>query len=259
MLDRITTYGADRPVAVRHREKKAARNRLSSILTISKRQRGLGRSELSVITVQQGARVAGLTSQEFRAGPDEEEESDENDKEVRRCRAFLPLTAALALAGCGGGDIEDSNAGSGGADCGELNMAINPWVGYEADAHVVGRVAETELGCTVNYKDLDEQISWKGFGTGEVDVVIENWGHPELQAKYMESEGGDGTATDFGPTGNDGVIGWYVPPWMAEEYPDITDWENLNKYSDLFKTSESGDKGTLSTATPASSPTTRRW
>ena len=30
---------------------------------------------------------------------------------------------------------------------------------------------------------------------------------------------------------------------MATEYPDITDWKNLNKYADLFKTSESGDKG----------------
>ena len=30
---------------------------------------------------------------------------------------------------------------------------------------------------------------------------------------------------------------------MAKEHPDITDWKNLNKYADLFKTSESGDKG----------------
>ncbi len=30
---------------------------------------------------------------------------------------------------------------------------------------------------------------------------------------------------------------------MATEYPDITDWNNLNKYADLFKTSESGDQG----------------
>ena len=43
--------------------------------------------------------------------------------------------------------------------------------------------------------------------------------------------------------GVNGVIGWYVPGWMAKEYPDITDWNNLNKYADLFKTSESGDQG----------------
>ena len=40
-----------------------------------------------------------------------------------------------------------------------------------------------------------------------------------------------------------GIIGWYVPQWMVDKYPDITDWNNLNKYADLFKTSESGDKG----------------
>ena len=48
---------------------------------------------------------------------------------------------------------------------------------------------------------------------------------------------------DAGPNGVNGIIGWYVPEWMADKYPDITDWNNLNKYADLFKTSESGDKG----------------
>lgn len=158
----------------------------------------------------------------------------------------VTVAAITALSGCGGSTIKDSNAGSGsGTDCGTLNMAINNWVGYEADAYVVGEVASKQLGCTVDYKKLDEQISWKGFGSGQIDVVIENWGHAELQKKYMADQGGDGSAVDFGPTGNEGIIGWYVPPWMAEKYPDITDWKNLNKYSDLFKTSESGSQGTL--------------
>jgi glycine betaine/proline transport system substrate-binding protein len=157
----------------------------------------------------------------------------------------LVLSGVAVLSGCGGDTIENTKTASGSTECGDVNMAINPWVGYEADAHVVGRVAETELGCTVNYKDLDEQVSWKGFGTDEVDVVIENWGHPELQKKYMASKGGDGSAVDAGLTGNKGIIGWYLPPWMPKKYPDITDWKNLNKYSDLFQTTESGDKGTL--------------
>jgi glycine betaine/proline transport system substrate-binding protein len=161
--------------------------------------------------------------------------------------AALATTSALALSACGGGSIKnESNPVAGGAkDCGDLNMAVNPWVGYEADAHVVGYLAQTKLGCNVSYKDLDEQVSWKGFGNGSVDVVIENWGHPELQKKYMTAKGGDGSAVDAGLTGNKGVIGWYVPPWMADKYPDITDWKNLNKYADMFKTSESGSLGTL--------------
>jgi glycine betaine/proline transport system substrate-binding protein len=50
-------------------------------------------------------------------------------------------------------------------------------------------------------------------------------------------------AVDAGYSGNVGQIGWYVPPWMAAKYPDITDYKNLNKYAAMFKTSESGDKG----------------
>ena len=156
--------------------------------------------------------------------------------------------ATLALAGCGGGDIEqqtaanEENAAAAGGECGDLNMAINPWVGYEASAYVVGHVAAQQLGCTVNYKKLKEDVSWQGFGTGEVDVVIEDWGHPDLEAKYF-AENGDGSAMDFGPQGNVGIIGWYVPGWLAEEHPDILDYRNLNKYAGEFATSESGGQG----------------
>jgi glycine betaine/proline transport system substrate-binding protein len=162
--------------------------------------------------------------------------------------AVLTVTAMLSLTACGGGDIESTSTPSGGTSCGTLNMAVNPWVGYEADAYVVGYVAQTKLGCDVQYKDLKEQVSWAGFGTGEVDVVIENWGHPELVAKYIK---GDHTAQDAGLTGNKGIIGWYVPPWLAKAHPDITNWKNLNKYASEFETSESGGQGQLLDGDPS--------
>ena len=168
----------------------------------------------------------------------------------------LAAVATLALSACGGdgGSIadetkanEEKQAAAG--DC-ELNMAVNPWTGYEASAYVVGTVAEQELGCTVNYKELKEDVSWQGFGTGEVDVVIEDWGHPDLEKKFF-AEAGDGSATDFGPQGNVGIIGWYVPPWLAEEHPDILEYENLNKYASEFETSESGGAGQFLGADPS--------
>ena len=161
---------------------------------------------------------------------------------------FVGAVAASALVACGGGDIEETNAPEGAADCGDFNIAINPWVGYEASAHVVGYVASSQLGCDVEYKDLKEEIAWQGFGTGEVDVNLENWGHPDLVKKYID---GQGTAVDVGPNGNEGVIGWYVPPWLAEEHPDITNWRNLNKYADEFETSESHGKGQLLDGDPS--------
>jgi glycine betaine/proline transport system substrate-binding protein len=153
--------------------------------------------------------------------------------------AAVASIAGLVLAGCGGGNIKETKS-AGGGDCGDLNMAINPWVGYEASAHVVGYVAKTKLGCKVTYKDLKEEVAWQGFGAGTVDVVIENWGHDDLVKKYID---GNKTAVDAGPNGNKGIIGWYVPPWLAKAHPDITDWKNLNKYASQFKTSESGGQG----------------
>src|SRR5688572_28728638 len=168
---------------------------------------------------------------------------------VRRGARLAAAAACVTLiTACGGGEIgeqtqaNEEQAADSGGECGELNMAVNPWVGYEANAYVVGHVAEQELGCTVNYKDLKEDVSWQGFGTGEVDVVIEDWGHPELEKQFF-SESGDGSAMDFGPTGNIGIIGWYVPPWLAEEHPEVLDWENLNDFASEFATSETGDKG----------------
>jgi glycine betaine/proline transport system substrate-binding protein len=158
---------------------------------------------------------------------------------------------ALALAGCGGSKIEKSdgsNAAGGGKPCSNVNIAVNPWVGYEADAAVVKYVAENELKCKVTLKNLKEQVSWQGFATGQVDAILENWGHDYLKKTYIDQQK---VAVSAGSTGNKGVIGWYVPPWLAQKYPDITDWKNLNKYADLFKTSESGGKGQLLDGDPS--------
>jgi glycine betaine/proline transport system substrate-binding protein len=167
---------------------------------------------------------------------------------LRRSRLVAGTASVLlVLAACGGGEIEEQTEEAEQqaedlGECGEINMAVNPWVGYEASAYVVGHVAQNELGCTVNYRELKEDVSWQGFGTGEVDVVIEDWGHPDLEKKFFEGSG-DGSAEDFGPNGNVGIIGWYVPAWMVEEHPDITNWKNLNKYASEFETSESGGEG----------------
>jgi glycine betaine/proline transport system substrate-binding protein len=138
------------------------------------------------------------------------------------------------------------------APCGTVNIAVNPWVGYEADAAVVSYLLEHELGCTVVKKNIDEQTSWQGFPTGEVDAILENWGHEDLAAKYITT---DKVAQDLGSNGNEGIIGWYVPKFFVDANPDIltakTDPTVLNKYADQFKTSESGDKGQILDGDPS--------
>ena len=168
---------------------------------------------------------------------------------LRRSRLVaLATVVGLGLAGCGGGNIEDTTSSAGGEDCGDLRIAINPWTGYVANAHVIGQVAEKELGCNVSYPEVKEEVGWQGMADGSIDTIVENWGHPDLVKKYIDEQG---TVQDAGLTGGQGLIGWFVPQWMAEEYPDITNWENLNKYADMFKTSESGDKGQLLDGDPS--------
>jgi glycine betaine/proline transport system substrate-binding protein len=163
--------------------------------------------------------------------------------------ACVAASAALVLAGCGGGNIKSTDtSAAGGKDCGDLNIAVNPWTGYVTNAHLIGYVAQTKLGCKVAYQDVKEEVGWQGMSNGTIDTIVENWGHPDLKKKYIDQQK---TVDEAGPTGSQGIIGWYVPPWMAKKYPDITDWKNLNKYASLFKTSESGGKGQLLDGDPS--------
>jgi glycine betaine/proline transport system substrate-binding protein len=159
----------------------------------------------------------------------------------RRTRMLVAGSAlTVALAACSGG--------GGGGTSEVVDIAVNPWVGYEANAGVIGHILSEEMGFTVEYKNLAEQVSWEGFETGEVDAIVENWGHADLIETYVNEKG---VAVAAGSTGIDGIIGWFVPPWMATEYPDITNWENLNGYAEMFKTSESGDKGQFLAGDPS--------
>ena len=163
---------------------------------------------------------------------------------------------SLALAACSGGagssaapsvGGESAAPTAGGGEMGTVKIAINPWVGAEANVAVVKSLLEDKLGYTVEATSLAEEVAWPGFETGEIDVILENWGHPDLEQTYIAEKG---VAQDAGPNGVTGIIGWYVPEWMTQEYPDITDWANLNKYADLFKTSESGDQGQFLASDP---------
>ncbi len=151
---------------------------------------------------------------------------------------------AAASADAGGGAGAATCTGSG--DKGTVSLMINQWVGAQANV-AVAKCLLQQMGYKVTTNTLAEEVAWQGFSTGEVDVILENWGHPDLEKKYITDEK---LAEDMGPNGVTGIIGWYVPGWMVDKYPDITDWNNLNKYADLFKTSESGDKGQFLGADP---------
>ena len=161
----------------------------------------------------------------------------------RSAAASLFVALGLLLAACSGSGVDqaatDAAADAPAAECGEWGIAMHGWVGYTATANVIAEVAKKELGCTINLQQLDEAgVTYDAMEAGSVDVVIEDWGGGRWQ-EWVDR----GAIVEVGPNGQEGLIGMYVPKWMADEYPDITDSANLNKYAELFKNSESGDKG----------------
>jgi glycine betaine/proline transport system substrate-binding protein len=156
---------------------------------------------------------------------------------------ILAVTGILALGACGSpAPAVIAAPGARQTSCGTLRLAVNPWAGYAANTAVVSYLARQELGCEVKLVEEEEAKSWQHLAEGKVDAILENWGHDELKKRYID---GEKVAVEAGLTGNRGVIGWYVPSWMAEEYPDITKWRNLRKYAPLFRTAASGTKGQL--------------
>ena len=108
---------------------------------------------------------------------------------LRRTRhVALATVVGLGLAACGGGNIEEDEPSTA-SDCGDLTIAINPWTGYVSNAHVIGVVAEQELGCTVDYPEVKEEVGWQGMADGSIDTIVENWGHPDLIKKYIDEQG----------------------------------------------------------------------
>ena len=63
--------------------------------------------------------------------------------------------AGLAACGSGGGIKNADTGSSNGKSCGDLRIAVNPWTGYVANAHVIGYLAKTKLGGLIETFDLD--------------------------------------------------------------------------------------------------------
>ncbi len=172
-----------------------------------------------------------------------------NARSTSAILATALAASSLLLAACGSSvnNATSSSAAPSGSSassaasakaCGKWGIAMNAWVGYTASAQVLTNVAES-LGCTITQTKLDEAAtSYDAMEAGSVDLIVEDWGGGRWK-EWVDR----GAIKEVGLNGNVGLTGMFVPQWMCDKYPDISDSANLNKYADLFKTAESGDKG----------------
>ncbi|MEU6826769.1 ABC transporter substrate-binding protein [Streptomyces atriruber] len=157
--------------------------------------------------------------------------------------------ALLALSGCGKADMtKQASPFANAAGAKTVTLSVQSWVGAQADAAVAGYLLDHELGYRVDKVQIDEVPAWDALSQGRVDAIMEDWGHPDQEKLYIDDKKTVARGGDVGVTGH---IGWYVPTYFAKKHPDITDWKNLNKYADKFRTPESGGKGQLMDGSPS--------
>ena len=174
--------------------------------------------------------------------------------------SFAVLIMALALFTAACSDVESAvdpggeTTGGGGtpADCGSdtVKVAVNPWTGSAVNANIAKVLMEQELGCTVELVDIDEFAQFPALSTGELDATLEVWpsGHAKDYKQYIEGNQG---VIDGGELGVVGKIGWYIPTYLLDQYPELATWEGLNENASLFATPETEPKGQLLDGDPS--------
>ncbi|MEW5351550.1 ABC transporter substrate-binding protein [Streptomyces sp. 16-176A] len=167
-----------------------------------------------------------------------------------RTTALVAAVAALGLTtGCGAADMTKQASPFAGAQGSKtVTLSVQSWVGAQSNVAVAQYILEHQLGYRVDTVQVDEVPAWDALSQGRVDALLEEWGHPDQEKRYVEDKK---TIADAGELGVTGHIGWFVPTYLAERHPDITDWRNLDKYASLFRTAESGGKGQLMDGSPS--------
>ncbi|MFE2648104.1 ABC transporter substrate-binding protein [Streptomyces nigra] len=168
---------------------------------------------------------------------------------IRTTALGAAVSSLALLTGCGAADMTKQASPFANAEGARtVTLSVQSWVGAQANVAVAQYLLEHELGYRVDTVQIDEVPAWDALSQGRVDALLEDWGHPDEEKRYVEDKKTIVNAGDLGVTGH---IGWYVPTYFAKAHPDVTDWKNLNKYADRMRTPESGGKGQLMDGSPS--------
>ncbi|MEU8569136.1 ABC transporter substrate-binding protein [Streptomyces pathocidini] len=168
---------------------------------------------------------------------------------IRLAVGAAALTGLVATTGCGAADMtKQASPYANAAGARTVTLSVQSWVGAQANVGVAKYLLEHELGYRVDTVQVDEIPAWDALSQGRIDAILEDWGHPDQEQRYVQDKK---TITPGGDLGVTGHIGWFVPKYFADAHPDVTDWKNLDKYADQLRTAESGDKGQLLDGSPS--------
>ena len=172
-------------------------------------------------------------------------------------RRFLQMVSAAAAAGAVGtvpawtlaAGRSTPTAGRGigrrpqGGDLPGIVLVQNPWTASALNAEVAKILIEENLGNSVEITAIDENTMFAGLAAGDLDACLEVWpsGVTAEEQAYLD----DATVVQLGPLGAIGQIGWYVPRYVQEQFPETVTWEGFldPEVASQFASAETGDLG----------------
>ena len=132
-----------------------------------------------------------------------------------------------------------------------FNVPDADWTGGLVTCNILINIMENEMGHKVRHITMPSGAGvYEGMRAGDIDFACEGWpSYSSSKDAYMTEWGGDGSVAKLGDAGIIGASSYYVPRYLVEGpdalAPDLKTIEDLNKYVDLFKAIETGDKGRL--------------
>jgi glycine betaine/proline transport system substrate-binding protein len=148
----------------------------------------------------------------------------------RRLRALFSLVVAAAIATSlvGGGS---ALGGQSAASCGKVVLNEQAWAGSTANTYIAKYVLEKRLGCEVEVTKVTEIPAFQAMADGKVDLVLEDWQHVDQYQQYITK----GKKVQFaGRLGVVGHIGWYIPKYLLQQYPQFKSWQGLKGKESVF-------------------------
>ena len=162
--------------------------------------------------------------------------------------ALLALAMLLSLAACGGGGGSSSgdSGSSGGSPAPQEKTSITfadvGWDSIKLNSALAGLVAEEVFGYTWEETPGSTPISHEALMAGDVDVHMEEW-TDNIAAYAADLEAG--RFVELGVNFNDNYQGFYIPRYVADQYPDLKTVKDLANYAELFPDPEDSSKGII--------------
>ena len=124
----------------------------------------------------------------------------------------------------------------------EIVFADVGWDSIKLNNAIAGLIAEEIFGYTWTEVPSSTPIAHEALMNSELDVHMEEWTD---NIPSYKPDLDDGKFKELGINFNDNYQGFYIPKYVAEEYPDLKTVKDLEKYPELFPDPEDSRKGII--------------